>query len=204
MGSSAFIRPLRSFMRETIWLCEEFSLCSQDRESTRNRLAAEMITVRLHDSWSRFCRELIIISARGNVVTLGGVKLKPCLSTIKTRDDVIVELLKKYRNKDRRNEPFWYSATECISAGQKLGIGNLSTITAALGASNSPAHELRIVRNFYAHRKKTTALGAIQTGKFNGPHSPQVFQLSAFTNGGVTILESWKYDLIAIATAAAQ
>jgi hypothetical protein len=104
----------------------------------------------------------------------------------------------------RRNEPFWYSSSECIDAGQRLKIQNLKSVSAALGAANSPADLLRDVRNFYAHRKKSTAQRAIVAGNFTGSHRPKVFHLNSYAKAGITIIESWKDELIAIASAAAQ
>jgi hypothetical protein len=81
---------------------------------------------------------------------------------------------------------------------------NLSTVSAALGAINSPADEIRRVRNFYAHRKQGAAMKAASTNLFSNPVSPVVFELAGYTSGGNRVIESWVAGLIVVATAAAQ
>jgi len=193
---------MRKFTLEAERLCIDFSRFVRNNDLRQGQFAGEMTVIRLHDSWARFCRQLIILSAYGKTSTLGGMKLSTSLPSIKSKADVIPVLITLYPKK--RTEPNWYASSECIDAGQRLRIQNLSSVAAALGAVNSPADRLRNIRNFYAHRREETARKAIQAGNFTGPHSPRVFQLNAFTTGGGTVLESWKDELIAIATAALQ
>ena|SRR5271157_515227 len=199
---SAFHRPLKRLRLETWWLQEEFvSMCA--RPSERNKqLTCEMAVVRLHDAWSRFCRELIIISASERTLTLGGLQLKPLNAAINTRAAVVPFLLSTY--KKRTYEPKWGDATECIDAARRLSIMNLATVAAALGAINSPANDIRNVRNFYAHRGKGAAQRAVATNLFSNPTRPVVFELSAYTSGGKRVIESWVERLLAVAIAAAQ
>jgi len=204
MAQLDFERPLRSFRCEAMWLCEEFSIASQSPYDVGAQFAAEMITIRLHDAWARFCRELVIISAYGNVTTMGGQRLTPSMPSITSRAKVMEALDSTRTRAQRRNEPKWYSARECIEAAQNLRIQNFANVSAALGAVNSPASSLRAVRNFYAHRKKNTAIDAVNAANFTGVHKPQVFHLNSFVTGGTTILESWTQEFIAIATAASQ
>lgn len=175
-----------------------FSRCRHDAPQVRRRSGS----IRLHDAWARFCREVIVISAYGKTETLSGTPLGTCNPSIKNRGDVVPFLMTLYPH--RRQEPSWFSAVDCSDAGNRLGIHNAATVTAALGAANSPANRLRETRNFYAHRKKQTAIKAIAAGNFIGPHSPQIFHLNSYVAGGRTLLESWTDDLIVVATAAVQ
>jgi hypothetical protein len=202
MFKSGFEKALSKFTSEANWLCAGFSSFAQDTDVVRGRFAAELVVIRLHDAWARFCREVVVVSAYGRIETLGGTRLGTCHPAIKSRGDVIPVLISLYPN--RRAEPYWFSAADCSDAGRRLGIQNAATVTAALGAANSPAAELREVRNFYAHRKKETAVKAVTAGGFVGRQQPQVFHLNSFVAGGKTILESWTEDLIAVATAAVQ
>jgi hypothetical protein len=86
----------------------------------------------------------------------------------------------------------------------RLSILNLATVTAALGAINSPANDIRNVRNFYAHHGKGAAERAAATNLFSNPLRPVVFELSAYTSGGNRVIESWIEALVAVATAAMQ
>jgi hypothetical protein len=188
--------------KETGWLLFEFSQSAKRFRAERHgQLACEMVVIRMHDSWSRFCRDLVITSAVGNTQTLGGLKI-PKSSVINSRSDVIPALLTKY--KKRRNEPNWYDAGECLDAAQRLAIVNFSTVSAAIGAANSPAGEMRKVRNFYAHRKWGSAQIAMATGLFSSGSWPTVFDLVAYRSAGETIIESWVKGLVSVAVTASQ
>lgn len=202
MYISGFERALNKFHSETDWLCDSFSQFAHDTDLVRGQFAGEFVVIRLHDAWARFCRELIVVSAYGKITTLGGTRLATSLPVIKSRGDVIPTLMGMYAK--RRNEPSWFSAVECCDAGTRLCIQNLATVSAALGAANSPANHIREIRNFYAHRKKESAIKAVSTRPFLGPHSPAVFRLNDYLPGGATVLETWVQELIAIATAAMQ
>jgi len=157
-----------------------------------------MAVIRIYDAWARYSRELIVLSAWGNSLTLSGVVLP---AVVKKRSDVIPTLLATYRKK--KYEPKWASATECIDAANRLKIANLGTLAAALGATNSPAEEIRNVRNYYAHRRESAAARAMACGVFMGS-KPIVFDLAAYKSAGQTTLDSWIKGLMLVATSASQ
>jgi hypothetical protein len=183
------------------WLCAEFKTSVSTSPSRQSQLACEMAVVRLHDAWARFCRELVILSAYGNIVTLGGMSLTCSRPDIDSLASVIPILLKLKRAKW---EPRWASSAACIDAAQNLTIQNLTNVAAALGATNSPAEALRCVRNFYVHRGKDTSELAFDTGYFKFKNQPVVFDLNAYTTGGVTVIESWVEGFEAVAFASVQ
>lgn len=187
-------------MGEVKWLETEYNRASTKIDGT-TRLTCEMVVIRLHDAWTRFCREVIIRSAIGNINTLGGMRLVPVVG-VTDRASAIEALMNTYRK--RTYEPRWGDASECLDAATRLKIGNIATVSAAIGATNSPAESIRHVRNFYAHRKEGSAARAITTGCFYGAKYPDVFQLRQYTTGGVTVVASWTSGLILIATAAVQ
>ena len=164
--------PIRKLSIELAWLRHEHYAASLASIRTRReQLAAEMTVIRIHDAWARYCRELIILSASGNNVTLNGAVVP---AVIAKRSHVIPTLLGTYKKK--QYEPKWEKATECIDAAYRLHIANFATVSAALAATNSPAEEIRLVRNFYAHRKHGAATRALGSGVFRGP-KPVVFDL---------------------------
>jgi hypothetical protein len=167
-----------------------------------SQLACEMAVVRLHDAWARFCRELIVLSAFGRTVTLGGTPL-PRHRLIK-RYGLVIPTLLETPGKGYRFEPRWADATQCIDAAQRLAIANFSTVSAALGATNSPAENIRRARNFYAHRKKGTALESGATKLFASQARLEVLDLAAYTSGNIRVIESWVSNLNLVAMAAAQ
>lgn len=205
MGKCALEYPLRKFRSEANWLRLEFARSANCPGGTiSSQLVCEMIVVRLHDSWTRFCRELIVLSAYGSTTTLGGNPISKSKPQITDRASVVPLLMSSLYRKPQRNEPRWGTARECIDAANRLGIQNLSTVAAALGAANSPGDQLRIVRNFYAHRKKQTSISAIGTGHFSHPCHPVVFHLNTLASAGMTVMDTWIQGLDAVATAAIQ
>jgi len=200
---SALNDPMLRLRKETAWLLMEFLQAVRNREyGRREQLACEMAVVRLHDAWTRFCRDIVIVSALGNTNTLSGTRLARCTSAITDRNSVVVYLLSKY--KKRRYEPRWGDVQECLDAANLLGLTNFTTIAAGLGAANSPAEEIRHVRNYYAHRKDGSALKAMGTGLFPLVKKPEVAELAKYTPGGQMVIESWVQRLMAVATASIQ
>lgn len=193
------IDPIRRLSSELAWLRQEHHAASlASKRTRREQLAAEMAVIRMHDAWARYCRELVILSATGNTATLNGVIVP---EVIRRRSDVVPILLATY--KKQKYEPRWEKATECIDAASRLKVSNLTTLTAALGAANSPAEEIRLVRNFYAHRKRGAAARALECNGFKGPR-PVVFDLASYRNAGETYIDSWSSGLVLVATAASQ
>jgi hypothetical protein len=139
----------------------------------------------------------------GNTVTLAGQPVPRSHPSIVDRASAISFLLGTY--KKRQYEPKWGDVVECIDAAKRLKIANLPTVSAGLGASNSPAEEIRHIRNYYAHRKVGSASRAIATNLFTaGATYPNVRDLLQFTSGGNRIIESWVQQLMAVATASVQ
>jgi hypothetical protein len=199
---SAFEKPIRQLRLESLWLEKEFLSAAASGSHRHTQLTSEMVIIRLHDAWARFCRELIILSAFGRTTTLSGVQLPPCSAAITKQHLVIPTLLSRYKR--RPFEPRWADATECIDAGKRLAIANLGTVAGALGAINSPAEDMRRIRNFYAHRRMDTARDALATKLFAGSTRPEVFDLALYTSGGNRIIESWTSTLVIVAVAACQ
>jgi hypothetical protein len=112
-----------------------------------------MAIIRLHDAWARYCRELVILSACGNSVTLTGAVVP---AVIRRRSDVIPALLGNLHQKKavRAQMGKRHGMHRRGWTSQYLKSG---TMAAALGATNSPAEEIRNVRNYYAHRGEGAA-----------------------------------------------
>jgi hypothetical protein len=201
--TSAFQKPIKRLKGETAWLQDEFLRAVATGNQRQSQLSCEMAIVRLHDAWARYCRELIILSAFGRTITLGGTPLPPCHHSIK-RCHLVIPLLKTIMGGRYRFEPRWADAAKCIQAAQLLGIANFATVSAALGSTNSPSEEIRRVRNFYAHRKPGTAQESRETNLFASQTRLEVFDLAAYTTGNVRVIESWTTNLNAVAISAAQ
>lgn len=206
MGSSSLHKPYRNFVLETNWLLDNLdNVLSRLKIFPLNvgedRLSGEMTILCMHDAWSRFCRELIILSAASQPVTANGVRL-PLAPNISKRQDVIPTLLAL---KNKSLEPKWYSARDCIDAARRLNLANYPTISTAIGASNSPEEDLRSVRNFFAHRWYGTA-SKIRTRSFYQPGTKLSLEdlVGRRIHPGITVAESWVRGLRLVAEAAIQ
>lgn len=102
-------------------------------------------------------------------------------------------------------EPKWGLSADCIRAAKDLKIQNLSNLSAAIGANNSLANQVRIVRNFFAHRGCDTAKKAKQALNLKPNSSFNAFVLDRYLlPGGVPVFEQWINNLLGIARAAIQ
>lgn len=205
MKNASLVDLYHRFYVETDWLLNDCAhsltvVYLHDENERTFRLSGEMAIVRLHDAWSRFCRRLIIMSAGYEPYTRSGVKLR-LAPGIKKPADVIPVLLSKY--KKARYEPKWYNAIDCCSAANQLLIQNRSTIIAALGATSSPSNEVRLVRNFFAHRGKDTADLLRSHLSSVGTSSICLEDLAGeIISPGIMRVEHWVNDLRLIAEAA--
>lgn len=198
---SQLLRPIRSLSAEAAWLSHEFN-AGAGLKTDAARLSCEMTLVRLHDSWARNCRDLVIRSACGNTTTLGGTALARSSLVTGGRGGVIPALLATYR-RTRVYEPKWFDVTECVDAAQRLRVGNLATVAAGLGANTSPAEALRAIRNFYAHRSYRTAREAFNTGLFSSM-TIDVFELAIPARAGLCHVDDWIIRLTDTLRAASQ
>lgn len=196
------------FNRETDWLLQEFNRALNALRASGGldrfaRLSAEMSVVRLHDAWARFSREIIVLSAGARPYTATGVRLSTAPGVNRIAD-VIPTLLSTYR-RPRRFEPRWARPPECIDAAQRLRIPNLSTVAAALGATNSPAEEIRPIRNFFAHRGKNSANEVRVQSFFTSMDKVNVESVAGkLVPPGIIMFELWIVNLRLVATAAIQ
>ena len=159
--------------------------------------------IRLFDAWSRFCRSLVVLSAGARPVTKTSGRLlhAPGIASV---TDVLPKLRALHPKKPPWWEPRWGRAGDCLDAARDLQIGNFPTVSAAIGSTPSPAEDIRIVRNFYAHRGAATfvltrrvATGYGITGRVH-PDAIAVFPVV----GGVSVFESWIVDLLTVAESA--
>jgi hypothetical protein len=167
-------------------------------------MAAEMAVVRLQSRWYRFNRELVMLSATGKCVTSSGSEVLPAPG-VRKRRDVIPILNSTYPTKKRRREPEWSSAAESINAAQRLRVSNLRSIASALGSTSSPAGEIRLVRNFLAHRSQESVSELQRLTWWTPKMRLDIATLVATpVIGGASRFETWIENLQTIAAAAVQ
>ncbi|WP_419784839.1 hypothetical protein [Pseudodesulfovibrio sp.] len=181
------------FSRRSTFLLNAFLESSAellaDSQNQKARILAEMCVLRIHDEWCRFCRELIIVSAMGLGRTASGHRVPRASGMYNIQ---CVQAAFKRGRPNWKFEPSWAVTNDCLKAAQKLGITNFNTIAASLGAQNSHADDLRVVRNFFAHRNKSTAL-QIQSKPWCNAALPLNVEslLLRLATGGVFEFEKW-------------
>jgi hypothetical protein len=117
-----------------------------------------MVLVELHDAWSRFTRDVVCLSTFASPKTLLGATVAPSPG-FTSRSAVLLHLQTTWGVKPKWTtwEPHWYDAAEALKATQLLRLSNRATVSASLGAVDNPEADVRVVRNFLAHRGPNTA-----------------------------------------------
>jgi len=208
MPSSSLTQLYRAFLLETEWILSSFqvSLVSINTEDDPNNtayLSIEMTIIRLHDAWARFNRELIIMSAAKQPITAGG-RIIPRADRINTCSDVLPKYFSTFTTPNN-TEPKWAHPAETIAAARKIGVANYSTIAAALGAVGSPIEELRLARNFFAHKCWDTVRKIRGSGVYPRNQDCKVESIAAVVvPGATTRMEYWIIWLRIVAEACIQ
>jgi hypothetical protein len=191
----------RAFDRACLRIRAEYEVraivadCEPIHENSR-----EWCAVLLHSEWSNFCRSLILASASCEPEVGGAVVGR--VHNLRSQQDAAQWVTKAL---GLRYEPRWGSAGEALRAASALGVGNLTQVSGALGATNSPANDLRILRNFIAHRNRSTALDFRVVWAAHGGAGPMRADalLSLIVPAGESVFDSWLAQLRLISQAAA-
>lgn len=191
-------RTLRKF--EATLHIETGVCCDDTHIATR----AECV-LNLYDFWTAFCRNLFVISSHGGVTLSSGAILSR--ATNFPAGSNLIGALRQAMPRGRLNlgwEPNWGIPTELMQASRAIGCINEPSISAAVGASNSPSEHLRKTRNYYAHRNADTAAKAKTALNVYPTVSPYGFDLmlqSSARPGSSSLFEDWVHSLIAVAYA---
>jgi hypothetical protein len=167
--------------------------------------------VSLWDAWTRFLRSLVVLSASGTTVGLAGTVYFPAVA--RAENQVIADLNANRRGHKFRiigTEPKWNDSDSLDDIMSFLGLPNATVITGAVGSSfvtlgttvvDNPLEEIRICRNFVAHKSGAT-LGDVKAYA----RSPYI-DLSTHLRqrrSGVETFSEWKDCLLVLAESAAQ
>lgn len=120
-----------------------------------NRRQAEHITFQLQNSWEIYVRNFVLSSATGYAIDSSGRLPSSVPYNFRSREAARAFLLQMARS---RYEPKWYRPDDAIRAAQRLRIANLTNFAAAIGSTPWPLEHLRLTRNFFAHRSRSSAL----------------------------------------------
>lgn len=163
----------------------------------------------LWDAWSRFMRRLILQSCAGESVGLSGSIYTPVAPR---NEREAISFLKSKKNgkmyKFTNEEPNWHGSVAVGDIVAVLDLPNASTIVGAVTATQvnlgpvtiqSPVEEIRIARNFCAHKNwKTQSDIAAYSSSFTS-----LTEHLRRPRRGVETFSEWSESLDAIASAAA-
>jgi len=107
-------------------------------------------------AWEHFVRSFILCSATGKFSDKNGLVVSNLPTPPRNVHEASRCLVSMYPKSGQ--EPDWYLSTRAIDAAAKLKLSNYNTISAVLGMTPWPIDELRHIRNFAAHRSKSSAL----------------------------------------------
>lgn len=157
--------------------------------SSTDRRRAEYATFQLQNLWELYVRNFILLSATGKAASVTGPLPPSVPRNYRSREAACHYLLRQTRN---RYEPKWYRPLEAIRAATALHISNLGQVSGAIGSTPWPLDDLRLTRNFFAHRSKNSALELRELGWF-GPNDVISVEttLTPFGVGGVRRFDSW-------------
>ena len=167
--------------------------------------------VSLWDSWNRFVRQLCLVSCAGGVEGLSGVNYAPAISLSESAALSHIQLNSKgTKIRGVGGEPYWYDVTAIADLTAVLGLSNASQIVGAITASQiqlgpftipNPIEEIRICRNFVAHKGNGTLT---QVRTIAGMGFTDLCRHVRTKRYGVDLFSDWKEGCRAIAVAAAQ
>jgi hypothetical protein len=163
------------------------------------RRQAEHITFELQNIWEMYVRNFILLSATGRAIGAAGRLPASAPYSFRSREAVCAYLLTQ---RGYKFEPKWYRPTDAIKAAQRLQIHNLTNLTAAIGSTPWPLEELRLTRNFFAHRSRSAALELRALNWFSpGDIIAVETTVMPFGLGGVRRFDGWCASMKLIAGA---
>jgi hypothetical protein len=169
--------------------------CDEPHQNNR-----EWCVVYLFDAWARCCRALVIGSAYASPIGASGAVVTPVAAS----ESAALVTIRKGFGRGGIWEPQWGSPGDAVQAAVLLTISNLGQVSAALGATPNPAEDIRVVRNFIAHRNPRTgselrALGA----RLKAPVSQRADGLLTMQSPpSQTLFDRWVSELKIVVAAA--
>lgn len=168
--------------------------------------------VSLWDSWNRFMRGLLLSSCSSARITGASGSLYFPVAAL-TETQAVTHLVQVSRSRSNSvramaGEPSWYDQNAVSDMTQELQLANSQQIITAVTSSSvslgagfvasNPIEEIRIIRNFIAHKGNSSLARARQYMSGHVTDHTHDLQL-----GGVTRFGQWVDSLSAIAETAA-
>lgn len=164
-----------------------------------DRRQAEHIIFQLQNVWEIHVRNFILISATGRAIGGSGQIPASIPRKYRSREAACHFLLLTSRN---RYEPKWYRPADAIRAATTLRLANLADVAAAIGSTPWPLEDLRLIRNFFAHRSRSSALELRALGWFQPGDTISIeTTLMPYVPGGVRRFNNWCLAMKAVSRA---
>lgn len=150
------VRGLSDISRKFILTCEKrrsaiaVALTDLQLKNIHRDSILKYSVISIFDAWGYFCRSVIVASSVGGIATSSG-RVIPNGTFRSYRDAVIAS--RTDRLGKVRDEPHWHDASTAISIARKFSVANFAEIANALGDTNSPSEQIRLLRNFCAHER---------------------------------------------------
>jgi len=190
------------------------TLLNHSRSSgTLDRQAAsEYCAIQLQDTWTRFCRDLIVGASLGNArfgpsSPRAGQNLAPGALGVLSVGEALAELRRTWKSGSSVQppwwEPRWFDTGQSTRALNILRPSNRNEIDAALNSSTNPIEDLRPVRNYVAHRGASTAGDIAAVARRSGlAEWRQPADIINHSRAGAIVFDEWVRRFSAVATAA--
>ena len=204
MHARTLRRVHEAFLQQAENACAAFAAVALAKDCVGpHRNNREWCVVYVYDAWARFCRSLILESAYAAPTTISGA----LVSAVVPSESAALSVVRKgFGRGGSIWEPQWASPGDAIQAAMFLGVANRGQVSASLGASPNPAEDIRLVRNFIAHRNRRTALDlrALRS-RLRTPAGHEVDSLLVMPSLPYqSVFERWVRELTAVATAASR
>lgn len=158
--------------------------------SLERRYELERLLMELQLAWEHFVRSSILDSATGRYVNSNGNVSSLKFQGLATRELASYALISTY--KKRQKEPDWYLPDQAIQAADNLELSNYTEIATYLGTAPWVIEELRHVRNFIAHRSKSSAQSLRKHTQTNDLHFPTIHSYCFdYVQNGSERFDSW-------------
>lgn len=132
-------------------------------EASARELGITYSVVELYNLWYSFSRCLYLSAALG-ARDGAGSRVRISVPTPKTIEDALTHAIRtrpRYRNSmppwNWWHEPSWIDANVLLDSLRTIGASNEQHVSAALSVRPSVFNEIRLFRNFYAHRNEDTS-----------------------------------------------
>ena len=135
------------------------SIAAHDNDqslSCNEQFIVERALMQLQTEWELFVRNLILDSSLGKYTINSKLIKSTTVISLANRESASHYLISLYPK--RNKEPDWYLPNDAIRAAQLLSVSNFSNISAQLGLTPWVLDDLRYVRNFIAHKSKSSAI----------------------------------------------